>query len=52
VTAIAAYQAMGTWDHDAIITPELYERAVDLFLGSGDITVRPAFADIVESLPC
>jgi NitT/TauT family transport system substrate-binding protein len=52
VTAIAAYQAMGTWDHDATITPDLYERAVDLFLGSGDITVRPAFADIVESLPC
>jgi hypothetical protein len=43
---------MATWDHDATITTDLFERAVDIFLFSGDITVRPVFADIVEPLPC
>lgn len=51
-SAIASYQQMATWDHDATISTDLFERAVDIFLFSGDITVRPVFADIVEPLPC
>ncbi len=49
--AIEAYQRLGTWDHDGTLTPELFERAVDVFVASGDITRRPAFADIAAPLP-
>lgn len=52
IETIAAYQRLGTWDHDARITPEAYERTVDLFVWSGDIAGRPPFAAVVEELSC
>jgi len=51
VAAVEAYQRTGTWDHDAVITPELFERAVGVFVQSCDITRRPAFDAIVTALP-
>ena len=52
VRTIEAYQRMGTWQHDLRITPELYERTVDLFVWSGDITARPPLSDVVQVIPC
>ena len=49
--AIGTYQRMGTWDGDITLTPDLYERTVDVFVSSGDISTRPPYADIVAALP-
>lgn len=48
---IDTYQRMGTWDGEIDITPELYERTVEVFLFSGDITARPAYAEVVAPVP-
>jgi NitT/TauT family transport system substrate-binding protein len=51
VRAIEAYQRIGTWNHDGSLTVALYDRTVDVFEWSGDLTVRPPYADIVAPLP-
>ena len=51
VAAIEAYQRLGTWDHDGTLTPALFERAVDVFVESGDILRRPSYDAIVAPLP-
>jgi len=48
---IEAYQQLGTWDGELDITPDLYDRTVDVFLFSGDIAVRPAYSDIIVPFP-
>ena len=50
-TTIAAYQRLGTWTGDERITPELYERTVEIFMQVGHISARPAMADVVVDPP-
>ena len=52
IATIGAYQRLGTWEHDARITPEAYERTVDLFVWNGDIAGRPPYAAVVQELSC
>jgi hypothetical protein len=48
---IEAYQRLGCWQGEHAITPESFEKTLDVFLYSGDITGRFAYSDLVCAAP-
>ena len=48
---IAFYQTLGCWNPDPSISQESYDAALDVFLHSGIITKRHAYADVVAPAP-
>ena len=48
---IAMYQSIDAWRGDVTITPELYERTVDIFVETGHILRRPPMHDVVMAPP-
>ena len=49
--ALAQYQALGCWEGGLAIPPELYERALEVFLSGGAITRRHAYEEVVAAPP-
>lgn len=49
--AIARYQALGCWSGEPVITRELYEQALDVFLHRGAISRRHPYEAVVVSPP-
>lgn len=50
-TCLKAYQSLGNWDPAVDISPESYERALDVFAHCGWITKRHPYAKVVTSPP-
>jgi hypothetical protein len=48
---IATYQKLGNWTPHVEITRPAFDAAVDVFLNSGGITKRHAYADIIAPPP-
>ena len=48
---VAAYQRLGTWSGEDLLTDALYKRTVDIFLDVGHISSRPAFSDVAAAAP-
>ena len=49
--AIARYQALGCWEGDVAIPPELYEQALEVFLSGGAIRTRFSYGTVVAQPP-
>ncbi len=49
--AVRGYQALGCWDGGIEIGADLYDSTVRLFQTFGDLTVNPAYDDVVAPLP-
>ncbi len=45
------YQRLGTWGGDIAIEPALYEKALDIFLADGSVTIPHAFDLVVQKPP-
>jgi NitT/TauT family transport system substrate-binding protein len=48
---IADYQRMETWAGSEVITPELFNATVEVFLAVGHMAAKPALADVLAPLP-
>ena len=49
VRSVAKYKAIGCWRPDPEISPESYERMVDMWFGAGHMKRRYAFEDVVDN---
>lgn len=48
---VSAYQALGCWEHDPVITQASYQNLLDVFLYSGFITQRHAYEEAIVPPP-
>ena len=49
--SIARYQLLGCWDSDVVITRELYEQSLSVFLHTAAISTRHSYEDVVVPPP-
>ena len=50
-SSVASYKKLRCWSKDPVISKELYEQALEVFIQTGKLTKRPPYEDVVVAPP-